>query len=143
MFKMWQVNGIEPEVYDYKTGKVLNARLPAAARDRRIDILSLSLHKRSEISRDGKGDVRRFRKILSDRCGICRPEKRRDKREDRITCTAFVFAETFKYFYLLFAPEKTLDFNKVVFNTEAIRSNGPGNSLNWERSDWIPAWNMK
>jgi mannosidase alpha-like ER degradation enhancer 2 len=32
---------------------------------------------------------------------------------------SFLFAETFKYFYLLFAPEKTLDLRKVVFNTEA------------------------
>jgi ER degradation enhancer, mannosidase alpha-like 2 len=32
---------------------------------------------------------------------------------------SFLFAETFKYFYLLFAPDKTLDFDKVVFNTEA------------------------
>ena len=32
---------------------------------------------------------------------------------------SFVLAETFKYFYLLFAPEKTLDLKKVVFNTEA------------------------
>jgi mannosidase alpha-like ER degradation enhancer 2 len=32
---------------------------------------------------------------------------------------SFLFAETFKYFYLLFAPAKTLDFNTVVFNTEA------------------------
>ena len=32
---------------------------------------------------------------------------------------SFLFAETFKYFYLLFAPEKTLDFDKVIFNTEA------------------------
>jgi len=32
---------------------------------------------------------------------------------------SFIFAETFKYFYLLFAPERVLDFNKVVFNTEA------------------------
>jgi mannosidase alpha-like ER degradation enhancer 2 len=31
----------------------------------------------------------------------------------------FVLAETFKYFYLLFAPPRTLDFNKIVFNTEA------------------------
>jgi mannosidase alpha-like ER degradation enhancer 2 len=28
-------------------------------------------------------------------------------------------AETFKYFYLLFADEKALDFKSVVFNTEA------------------------
>jgi len=29
------------------------------------------------------------------------------------------FAETCKYFYLLFAPLQTLDFDKVVFNTES------------------------
>jgi len=32
---------------------------------------------------------------------------------------SFFFAETLKYSYLLFAPTKTLDFDKVVFNTEA------------------------
>jgi hypothetical protein len=30
-----------------------------------------------------------------------------------------VLAETLKYLYLLFAPEGTLDFDRVVFNTEA------------------------
>ncbi len=32
---------------------------------------------------------------------------------------SFVYAETFKYYYLLFAPPKTLNFKKVVFNTKA------------------------
>src|SRR5206468_8681586 len=32
---------------------------------------------------------------------------------------SFLFAETFKYFYLLFASPKTLEFDKVIFNTEA------------------------
>jgi mannosidase alpha-like ER degradation enhancer 2 len=32
---------------------------------------------------------------------------------------SFLFAESFKYFYLLFAPPRTLDFRRVVFNTEA------------------------
>jgi len=32
---------------------------------------------------------------------------------------SFLFAETFKYYYLLFAPPETLNFKKVVFNTEA------------------------
>jgi mannosidase alpha-like ER degradation enhancer 2 len=31
---------------------------------------------------------------------------------------SFLFAETFKYFYLLFSP-KTLKSNDVIFNTEA------------------------
>jgi mannosidase alpha-like ER degradation enhancer 2 len=32
---------------------------------------------------------------------------------------SFLFAETFKYFYLLFAPPRALRFEQVVFNTEA------------------------
>ncbi len=32
---------------------------------------------------------------------------------------SFLFAETFKYFYLLAAPPHTLDFDKVILNTEA------------------------
>jgi mannosidase alpha-like ER degradation enhancer 2 len=32
---------------------------------------------------------------------------------------SFLFAETFKYYYLLFAPARTLDLSKVVLNTEA------------------------
>ena len=40
-------------------------------------------------------------------------------KEKTDTMHSFLFAETFKYYYLLFAPGKTLDFKKVVFNTEA------------------------
>jgi mannosidase alpha-like ER degradation enhancer 2 len=32
---------------------------------------------------------------------------------------SFLFAETFKYFYLIFAPDDTLDFRNIIFNTEA------------------------
>ena len=40
-------------------------------------------------------------------------------KEKRDEMESFAFAETFKYFYLLFAPAETLDFEKIVFNTEA------------------------
>ena len=32
---------------------------------------------------------------------------------------SFFWAETLKYLYLLFAPPNTLDFDKIIFNTEA------------------------
>jgi mannosidase alpha-like ER degradation enhancer 2 len=32
---------------------------------------------------------------------------------------SYFLAETLKYLYLLFSPPKTLDFDRVVFNTEA------------------------
>jgi hypothetical protein len=40
-------------------------------------------------------------------------------KEKRDEMESFVLAETFKYFYLLFAAPGTVDFDKVVFNTEA------------------------
>jgi len=40
-------------------------------------------------------------------------------KERKDSMESFVFAETFKYFYLLFAPKNALDLDAVVFNTEA------------------------
>jgi len=40
-------------------------------------------------------------------------------KEKNDSMQSFLFAETFKYFYLLFSPPSALDFNKVIFNTEA------------------------
>ena len=40
-------------------------------------------------------------------------------KEKNDSMQSFLFAETFKYFYLLFSPPSTLDFDKVIFNTEA------------------------
>ena len=40
-------------------------------------------------------------------------------KQQRDEMESFVLAETFKYFYLLFAPPDTLDFPNVIFNTEA------------------------
>jgi len=41
------------------------------------------------------------------------------KMTKRDSMESFFLAETLKYLYLLFAPPKTLDLKKVVFNTEA------------------------
>ena len=40
-------------------------------------------------------------------------------KEQSDSMPSFLFAETFKYFYLLSAPPQTLDFENVIFNTEA------------------------
>jgi mannosidase alpha-like ER degradation enhancer 2 len=40
-------------------------------------------------------------------------------KEQKNAMESFVFAETFKYFFLLFATPSTLDFDHVVLNTEA------------------------
>ena len=40
-------------------------------------------------------------------------------KQQRDEMESFVLAETFKYFYLLFASPEALQFDKLIFNTEA------------------------
>jgi ER degradation enhancer, mannosidase alpha-like 2 len=64
-------------------------------------------------------------KLFDDFVKYCRAEAGYAALADVVTkqkgdeMESFALAETFKYFYLLFAPARTLDFNKIVFNTEA------------------------
>ncbi len=118
MFKMWRVTGIEPEVYDYKTGKVLEAGYPL--RPEIIESTYYLYHYTKDPRYLAMGT-----EMFNDFVKYCRTDvayaglKSVVTRERSDYMHSFVFAETFKYFYLLFAPEKTLDLNKIIFNTEA------------------------
>src|SRR5437016_5008988 len=74
----------------------------------------------------GEPEYRRMgEKMFDDFVKYCRAEAGYAARADVISkeqvdeMQSFVLAETFKYFYLLFAPPGTLQFDKVIFNTEA------------------------
>ena len=116
---MWNMHGIEPEIIDYKTMQIDLRRLPSPSRNCGIDLLFASLH--AAIRSTG----RMGEKIFDDFVKYCRADAGYAALADVVTkekrdeMESFVLAETFKYFYLLFAPPKTLDFDKVVFNTEA------------------------
>jgi glycosyl hydrolase family 47 len=117
-FKMWNLHGIEPETLDYKTMRVLAG----------------SYHLRPEIIEStyylyhytGDPDYRRMgEKMFDDFVKYCRADSGCAALADVVTkqqldeMQSFVLAETFKYFYLLFASPETLQFDKVIFNTEA------------------------
>ncbi len=117
-FKMWNLYGIEPETLDYKTMRVVAG----------------SYHLRPEIIEStyylyrytGDPEYRRMgEKMFDDFVKYCRAEAGYAALADVISkeqvdeMQSFVLAETFKYFYLLFAPPETLQFDKVIFNTEA------------------------
>jgi ER degradation enhancer, mannosidase alpha-like 2 len=117
-FKMWNLYGIEPEVFDYKTKRVV-----AGSYHLRPEIIE-STYYLYHYTRDP--EYRRMgEKMFDDFVKHCWVDgayaaltdvvskQKRDEME------SFVLAETFKYFYLLFAPAHTLDFDKVTFNTEA------------------------
>jgi glycosyl hydrolase family 47 len=118
MFKMWQLHGIEPEVYNYKTRKVEHGGYPL-----RPEIVE-STYYLYHYTKDPKY-LAMGKQMWEDFKKYCRTDvayaglKSVETKEKTDYMHSFLFAETFKYFYLLFAPEKALDFKKVVFNTEA------------------------
>ena len=117
-FKMWNLHGIEPEVLDYKTMTVLKPRYPL-----RPEIVESAYY----LYQYTKGGEYRLmgEKMFEDFVRFCRVDGGYAALADVVTkehrddMESFVLAETFKYFYLLFAPAETLDFNRIVFNTEA------------------------
>lgn len=117
-FKMWQVHGIEPEELDYK----------------KMEVVSPAYHLRPEIV-ESTYYLYHYTKnpnylivgetLWKDFVKHCKTEegyaalKSAITKEKSDSMQSFLFAETFKYFYLLFAPPRTLNFDKVTFNTEA------------------------
>jgi ER degradation enhancer, mannosidase alpha-like 2 len=117
-FKMWQLHGIEPEVIDYKTmtATVFTYHL----RPEIVESTYYLYHYTNEPSYRQMGET-----IFTDFVKHCRVDsgyaalQNVVTKEKRDEMESFAFAETFKYFYLLFASPETLDFDHVVFNTEA------------------------
>ena len=117
-FKMWNLHGIEPEILNYKTMRVI-----ASAYHLRPEIIESTYYL---YRYTGDGQYRQMgEKMFNDFVKYCRTSGGYAALADVVTkqqrdeMESFVLAETFKYFYLLFASSNTLDFDKVIFNTEA------------------------
>lgn len=116
-FKMWTLHGIEPEVLNYKTMKVEHGGYPL--RPEIIESAYYLYHYTKDPRYLKMGET-----FLNDLIIHCRTETGYAALRDVVTkeksdgMQSFLFAETFKYLYLLFNP-KALKFEKVVFNTEA------------------------
>jgi mannosidase alpha-like ER degradation enhancer 2 len=124
-FRMWTLHGIEPEEINYRSWTVTYPGYPL-----RPEIVESTyyLHHYAVVARR-RADAARYRaqgrQMFDDFVKYCRTEngyaalKSVVTKEKSDSMQSFLFAETFKYFYLLFAPAKNLDFEKVIFNTEA------------------------
>lgn len=116
--KMWRAHGIEPDAYDYAAQTVLRPTYPL-----RPEIVESAyyLHRLT-----GLPEYRAMgREMFLDFVRYCRTPagyaalKDVTSKEQDDAMESFLFAETFKYFYLLFAPDGVIDFDGVTFNTEA------------------------
>jgi ER degradation enhancer, mannosidase alpha-like 2 len=116
--KMWNKHGIEPEKFDYVKNEVVSAGYPL-----RPEIVE-STYFLYHFTRD-PAYLRMGEQMWKDFVTHCRTDeayaalKSVVTKEKSDSMQSFLFAETFKYFYLLFAPRTTLNFDKVIFNTEA------------------------
>lgn len=117
-YEMWKLNGIEPEVIDYRTMKTLYPGYPL-----RPEIVE-SAYYLYHFTHDPKY-LEMGRTFFSGIVANCRTDagytvlKSVVTKEKGDLMPSYFLAETLKYLYLLFAPEKTLDPGTVVFNTEA------------------------
>ena len=117
-FKMWNQQGIEPEEIDYRAMKTTSPGYPL--RPEIVESTYYLYHSTKDPKYLLMGQT-----LWQDFVKHCRTDegyatlKSVITKEKADSMQSFLFAETFKYFYLLFAPTKTLDFDRVIFNTEA------------------------
>ncbi|MDX6530616.1 MAG: degradation enhancer, mannosidase alpha-like 2 [Blastocatellia bacterium] len=117
-FKMWSQYKIEPEEFDYQSRQVVSASY--ALRPEIVESTYYLYHytRKGIYLRMGETMFRDFVKYCRTEEGYAALKSVVTK-DQADSMQSFLFAETFKYFYLLFAPTTTLDFDKVTFNTEA------------------------
>jgi ER degradation enhancer, mannosidase alpha-like 2 len=117
-YKMWITFGIEPEVLDYTTMKIVSPGYQL-----RPEIIE-SAYYLSFFTKDQRYQDMGSTFILS-LVRYCKTDagyaalSSVETKSKRDSMESYFLAETLKYLYLLFAPRDTLDLNKVVFNTEA------------------------
>jgi ER degradation enhancer, mannosidase alpha-like 2 len=117
-YKMWNVAGIEPETLDYAKMEITSPNY-----ELRPEIIE-STYYLYHYTHDAKY-LAMGRTYLDGLVKYCRTEDayaaladvRSKQKKDAME--SFFFAETLKYLYLLFAPESALEFDSVIFNTEA------------------------
>jgi glycosyl hydrolase family 47 len=117
-YKMWTSFGVEPETFDYTTGKITSPGYQL-----RPEIIESAYYLKF-FTKDPRYEEMGATFIL----GLVRNCKTDagyaalsdvESRSKKDSMESFFLAETLKYLYLLFAPREALDLNKVVFNTEA------------------------
>lgn len=117
-FRMWTLHDVEPESIDYRTMRVTDARYPL-----RPEIMESAFYLYRATHDPAYLDM--GRRFLEDLRRCCRTDGGYTVLDNVVTrkkgdlMPSYFLAETLKYLYLLFAPEETLDLERVVFNTEA------------------------
>jgi mannosidase alpha-like ER degradation enhancer 2 len=117
-YEMWNFTGIEPEEFDYSSMTIVDGGY--ALRPEIIESAYYLHHFTNDEAYLQMGQT-----FFESLVRYCRTETgyaalsdvQSKTKTDRME--SFFLAETLKYLYLLFSPSKTLEFSKMIFNTEA------------------------
>lgn len=117
-YKMWTLHGIEPEMLDYKNMKVLFG--PYQLRPEIIESAYYLYHYTGDEKYRRMGYVyfNSLVKYCRTPAGYAALADVRAKTQAD-SMESYFFAETLKYFYLLFSAPDVLPFDQIIFNTEA------------------------
>jgi mannosidase alpha-like ER degradation enhancer 2 len=117
-YRMWNFAGVEPDAFDYAKLRITDAHYPL--RPEIIESAYYLYHETHDPKYLGMGKTFMDSLVKYSRTpyGFAALEDVQTKKQAD-DMESFFFAETMKYLYLLFAPPDTLDFDSIVFNTEA------------------------
>ena len=130
-YTMWNLAGVEPERLDYAAMKIVDPVY--ALRPEIIESTYYLYHYTHDPKYLAMGQTYFNALVKYCRTGAgyaALSDVRTKTKSDSME--SFFFAETLKYLYLLYAPESTLNFDDIVFNTEAHpmqRSIGRGTAV--------------
>ncbi|MDR2448824.1 MAG: glycoside hydrolase family 47 protein [Prevotellaceae bacterium] len=118
IFNMWNMYGLEPEMIDYTTMKILSPQY--IVRPEAIEATYYLWHftKDERYYQMGKTMFESIEKYCQAENGYVQI-KDVTTMEKWDALESFFFAETMKYCYLFFAPDNAFNLDKCVLNTEA------------------------
>ena len=117
-FLMWNLAGVEPESLNYATLKITDPTY--LLRPENLESVYYLYHYTHDEKylQMGKVMFDSLEKFCRNGVGYC-ALKDVNTKEKMDQMESFFFAEVMKYSFLLFDDGKSLDFDKVIFNTEA------------------------
>lgn len=117
-YSMWMMHGIEPEWMDYQKMEVVNGQYILRPENLESAYYLYHYTKDPVYLEMGKSMFESIEKNCKTKTAYAAVKDVRTM-EKRDYMESFFFAETLKYAFLLFDESGSLDFDKVIFNTEA------------------------
>lgn len=135
IYKMWMLQGVEPESIDYSTMEILSSYYmirPEAIESTYYVWKATGDKKYYEMGKTMFESIEKYCQAENGYVQL-RDVKTKEKWD---TLESFFFAETMKYCYLFFAPDGTFSFDNYVLNTEAHPFRNT-----WDK-DWTGCYKM-